>query len=168
MREKDSSLRALRATRPHTVSYIGGCDQEQGVMECPRCVRDCARRGRGEPATTLSSTRIHWRQSFFAADGDAAQRLSTLGKFSRRMSKNDPCEVRCVVGGCRGASAETREKNPNLSLKSKSETLKAKSNTQTLNRPQAGFMCLIYSEFSIQSCPKTFYGHFELELWETQ
>jgi len=60
------------------------------------------------------------------------------------------------------------KKKPNLSLKSKSETLKAKSNTQTLNRPQAGFMCLIYSEFSIQSCPKTFYGHFELELWETQ
>jgi len=28
-------LRALRATRPHTVGYIGVCDQAQGEIECP-------------------------------------------------------------------------------------------------------------------------------------
>ena len=33
-RERDNRLRALRATRPHTVGYIGGCDQEQGEIEC--------------------------------------------------------------------------------------------------------------------------------------
>ena len=26
---------ALRAARPHTVGYVGGCDQEEGVIECP-------------------------------------------------------------------------------------------------------------------------------------
>ena len=34
-RERHNRLRALRATRPHTVGYIGGCDQEQGGIECP-------------------------------------------------------------------------------------------------------------------------------------
>ena len=29
-RYRDNRLRALRATRPHTVGYIGGCDQEKG------------------------------------------------------------------------------------------------------------------------------------------
>ena len=29
-------------------------------------------------------------------------------------------------------------------------------------------MCRQNPEFLIQSCPTTFYGHFELELWETQ
>ena len=28
-------LRALRATRPHTVGYLERCDQEQGEIECP-------------------------------------------------------------------------------------------------------------------------------------
>ena len=28
-------LRALRATRPHTVGYIGGCDHDAGEIECP-------------------------------------------------------------------------------------------------------------------------------------
>ena len=34
-RERDNRLRALRATRPQTVGYIGGCDQEQGGVESP-------------------------------------------------------------------------------------------------------------------------------------
>jgi len=29
-RERDNRLRTLRATRAHTLGYIGGCDQEQG------------------------------------------------------------------------------------------------------------------------------------------
>ena len=33
--ERDDRLRALRATRPHTVGYIGGRDQEQREIECP-------------------------------------------------------------------------------------------------------------------------------------
>jgi hypothetical protein len=32
-REGDNRLRVLRATRPHTVGYIGGYDQEQGEIE---------------------------------------------------------------------------------------------------------------------------------------
>ena len=36
-------LRALRHTRPHTVGYIGGCDQEEGMLERP-----CARHGRSQ------------------------------------------------------------------------------------------------------------------------
>ena len=32
-RERDKRSRALRATRPHTVGYIGACDQEQGEIE---------------------------------------------------------------------------------------------------------------------------------------
>ena len=32
-RERYNRLRAPRATRPHTVGYIGGCDQEQGEIE---------------------------------------------------------------------------------------------------------------------------------------
>ena len=32
-RERDNRLRALRATRPHTGGYIGGCGQEEGVIE---------------------------------------------------------------------------------------------------------------------------------------
>ena len=34
-REKDIRLRALRPPRPHALAYLGGCDQEQGVVECP-------------------------------------------------------------------------------------------------------------------------------------
>ena len=34
-REREHAPLALRATRPHTVGYIGGCDQEEGVIECP-------------------------------------------------------------------------------------------------------------------------------------
>jgi len=33
--ERQQAPLALRATRPHTVGYIGGCDQEEGVIECP-------------------------------------------------------------------------------------------------------------------------------------
>ena len=33
--ERDDRLRALRATRPHTVGYIGGCDEEKGEIESP-------------------------------------------------------------------------------------------------------------------------------------
>jgi len=33
-RERDIRLRALCTPRPHTVGYVGGCDQEQGVMDC--------------------------------------------------------------------------------------------------------------------------------------
>ena len=33
--EREKAAIALRATRPHTVGYIGGCDQEQGVVEYP-------------------------------------------------------------------------------------------------------------------------------------
>jgi len=32
-RKRDNRLRALGATRPHTVGYIGECDQEQGEIE---------------------------------------------------------------------------------------------------------------------------------------
>ena len=32
-RERDTRLRALRATRPHTLGHVGGCDQEQGEIE---------------------------------------------------------------------------------------------------------------------------------------
>ena len=31
--ERDNKLRALRATRPHTLSYLGRCDEEQGVIK---------------------------------------------------------------------------------------------------------------------------------------
>jgi len=31
---------AIRATRPHTVGYIGGGDQEQGVIESPCRTRE--------------------------------------------------------------------------------------------------------------------------------
>ena len=34
-RERENRLQALRPARPHTVGYIGVCDQEQGVIECP-------------------------------------------------------------------------------------------------------------------------------------
>ena len=34
-RERDIRLRALCPPRAHTLGYIGGCDQEQGVLECP-------------------------------------------------------------------------------------------------------------------------------------
>jgi len=33
--ESEEAPLALRATRPHTVGCIGGCDQEEGVIECP-------------------------------------------------------------------------------------------------------------------------------------
>ena len=32
-RERENRLRALRAARPKTLGYIGGCDQEQGVIK---------------------------------------------------------------------------------------------------------------------------------------
>ena len=32
---REERLRALRAARSHTVGYIGGCDEEQGELECP-------------------------------------------------------------------------------------------------------------------------------------
>jgi len=32
-REREEAPLALRATRPHTVGYIGVCDQEQGVID---------------------------------------------------------------------------------------------------------------------------------------
>ena len=34
-RERDIRLRALCPARPHAVSYTGGCDQEEGVIESP-------------------------------------------------------------------------------------------------------------------------------------
>ena len=34
-REREEAPLALRAARPHTLGYIGGYDQEQGVIECP-------------------------------------------------------------------------------------------------------------------------------------
>ena len=38
-REKAEGPRALRASRPHTVGYIGGCDQEEGVVgDVPRLI----------------------------------------------------------------------------------------------------------------------------------
>jgi len=30
----DNRLRALRPPRPHTLGYVGGCDEEQGVIKC--------------------------------------------------------------------------------------------------------------------------------------
>ena len=33
-REREESPPALRAARPHTVGYIGGCDQEEGGVGC--------------------------------------------------------------------------------------------------------------------------------------
>ena len=33
-RERDNRLRALCPPYPHTLGYIGGCDQEQGEIEC--------------------------------------------------------------------------------------------------------------------------------------
>ena len=31
--ERENRLRALRTACPHTVGYIGGCDEEQGEIE---------------------------------------------------------------------------------------------------------------------------------------
>ena len=33
--ERENRLRALHTTRPPTVGYVGGCDQEEGVIKCP-------------------------------------------------------------------------------------------------------------------------------------
>ena len=34
-RDRDNRLRTLGGTRPHTVGYLGGCDQDQGEIESP-------------------------------------------------------------------------------------------------------------------------------------
>ena len=50
-REREEAPLALRAARPHTVVYIGGCDQEEGEIECPNaslCSQDVRRGGAGE------------------------------------------------------------------------------------------------------------------------
>ena len=69
VRERDNRSRALRATRPHTVGYIGGCDQEEGEIECPGRAMALAptrifeeegwngRRGRGESWDTTQCNR---------------------------------------------------------------------------------------------------------------
>ena len=33
--ERKEAPLALRAARPHTVGYTGGCNQEEGEIECP-------------------------------------------------------------------------------------------------------------------------------------
>ena len=40
--ERDTRLRALRPTRPHTVGYVGVCDQEQGGIEWQGASRGAA------------------------------------------------------------------------------------------------------------------------------
>jgi hypothetical protein len=42
--------RALRGARPHTVGYVGRCDEEQGEMECPR---DLALPDSGRPIISI-------------------------------------------------------------------------------------------------------------------
>ena len=39
--KRGNRLRALRPPRPHTLGYIGGCDQEEGVIKSP-CLGDHA------------------------------------------------------------------------------------------------------------------------------
>ena len=41
---RDNRLRALRATRAHTVGYVGGCDEVQGEIESPFRVQGVASR----------------------------------------------------------------------------------------------------------------------------
>ena len=48
--EEDNRLRALRGTRPHTVGYVRGRDQEQGEIECP-----CRRSARPPSVFVVSS-----------------------------------------------------------------------------------------------------------------
>ena len=56
-REREEAALALRATRPHTVGYIGVCDQEQGV---PHAVELLAHEPAGRVVLPLLGGKACW------------------------------------------------------------------------------------------------------------
>ena len=87
--ERENGLRALRATRPHTVGYIGGGDQEQGAA---------AQAGAARPPDTLLLPR-HTR---------LLPRYTLLfPRHTLRPGQRDPVSVFFLVAWAAGLSPST-------------------------------------------------------------
>ena len=76
-REIPNRLRALRATRPHTVRYIGECDQEQGEIES-LCIR--------LPKKIRASGRL---VNFSEADHSRREKVAIYMVIEKRVCLND-------------------------------------------------------------------------------
>ena len=75
-REREQALLTLRATSPHTVGYIGACDQEEGVIECTK----------GEEAGPVSSGDVARHVYHQRYPDDVSRALSPLAGGDRALS----------------------------------------------------------------------------------